>query len=114
MLELTAEQQGTMIIFALNHLPDMEDMTAASLDGEDEGCCKDCCAPCDVLHQLVEANIIDYVVQQSSIFHEGWSWWVDGQLDRAWLGLVWRQCENRVPGHRDGHGGVHPPRPVEV
>ncbi len=114
-LDLTPDQQGTMIIFALNHLPDMEEMTRASRDGEDEGCCKDCCAPCGVLHELVESNIIDYVVQQSSIFGDGgWEWWVDGQVDRAWLGLVWRQCVNEVPGHRDGTGGVHPPRPDEV
>ncbi len=107
---LSAEQQGDLVISVLNMLPHPLDL--AESKGEWLTCCPDCCGPCGVLRELRDSDDLDQAVRNSRLFGVDWSWWdtANAEVNRPWLAEVWKICENAVPGHPDGKGGVHPAR----
>ncbi len=106
---LSKEQEGDLVISVLNMLPHPDDL--ANRKGEWLTCCPDCCGPCHVLRELRDSGDLDMAVQNSRLFGPAWSWWdaAADEVNRAWLAACWKSCENAVPGHADGAGGVHPP-----
>jgi hypothetical protein len=77
---------GQLAAYALN-----------SIDTED-GCCPNCCAPCDALATLLCNNQLDEAVA-AYVAHTGeaWTWWMGGKVDRGWLAHALR----RTDCHRD-------------
>jgi hypothetical protein len=79
---------GWLIVHALNTAGTQFDDPAL-----DERCCSNCCGACAALVALRDAGTLDdrvRLVAQGG----GWSWWVDGRVDREYLDRAIRpDCE---------------------
>jgi hypothetical protein len=72
----------------------------SELYSSEDGCCPECCAPCDALLILDREGVLDSVVQLWAEYDDGTpvlpddpekapSWWKDGKVDRQWLYTQW-------------------------
>lgn len=90
---LTTRQQGMLVCDALNRLPHPQDL--AEKQPFVELCCPDCCAPCGLLRDLLDAGTLDEIVQLAPAHH--WrdiAWATNGVVDEQWLRACW-DCTSR-------------------
>lgn len=61
-------------------------------------CCADCCAPCELLRRLADANYLTTVVKQAPehLWGPTIAWWSGDGVDLDWLRSQWA-CQNHPP-----------------
>lgn len=70
-------------------------------ENDGDGCCPQCCAPCEALQHLDNEGILDEVIKNWDTYSDGTSvlkegnpsWWVNGKVDREWLYAAWKKGE---------------------
>lgn len=62
-----------------------------------EGCCPNCCVPCEALKLLDDEGVLDALVLEWQEYPDGTKvfredtipWFVDGKVDRSWMYHQW-------------------------
>lgn len=60
------------------------------VDEQDEGCCYECCGPCNALKQMLDAGLLDYYAKMVIETMGDSYWWKKDKVDREWLESAWR------------------------
>lgn len=86
---------ATLVCYALDQL---------WVQGEDDGCCPQCCAPCSVLKELQDSGLLNALVRQAP--EHLWlnaAWWINLMVDPEWLSAAWRMtsCHEPMSGRSD-------------
>lgn len=77
-----------LVCDALNRLPDPTDL--ASNMPFVEKCCPDCCAPCDLLRELLRVGTLDEIVRWAPRhLWQNVSWWTPQGVNKQWLADCW-------------------------
>ena len=69
---------------------------------QDEGCCNVCCAACESLKTLFDANLLDYYARQVVASYGNLDWFDSKTtaVKRDWLASAWR-LTNICQQHKD-------------
>lgn len=90
---VTDAQAGILIVHQLNMLFCADQRE----DPDDRGCCADCCAPCGVIRDLLDAGTLrDAIADAPPHLADSWV-----NLDENWLRRQWR-CRDNPPCERGG------------
>lgn len=85
---LSLQQQGVLVVVCLNMLPHPQDLAEGNAFARQ--CCPDCCAPCGLLRDLLDAGTLDQVVQLApSHYWQDIAWADNGVVDKQWLRACW-------------------------